>query len=206
MNDKTTAATKRKSMKRIGRRSFLKYAATGAVALDLSRLGSAASAQSTRAPVSDDVRLAIIGIGSKEAIGGVGGRGRQLISALQKVHGARIVALCDVDEGIVARQASELKERGQPPVTLYRDLRRVFDDKGVDAVVVATPNHWHALATVWACQAGKDVYVEKPVSHKHLGRPADGGGCAKIWAHHTDRNTSTLELRNAGGVRIDSTR
>ena len=62
------------------------------------------------------------------------------------------------------RHADELQGRGQR-LTLYGDLRRVFDDKSVDAVVVATPNHWHALATIWACQAGKDVYVEKPVSH-----------------------------------------
>ena len=100
----------------------------------------------------------------KEAVGGVGGRGHQLINALGNVEGVRIVALCDVDQGILARQAAQLKDQGQP-VAVYGDLRRVFDDKSVDAVVVATPNHWHALAAVWACQAGKDVYVEKPMSH-----------------------------------------
>ncbi len=65
---------------------------------------------------------------------------------------------------ILARQAGELKERGQA-VAVYGDLRRVFDSNEVDAVILATPNHWHALATIWACQAGKDVYVEKPISH-----------------------------------------
>ena len=140
------------------RRSFLKCAGAGALALGLPSAALAASS------ANDDVRLAVVGIGSAEAKGGVGGRGRQLISALRKVKGARIVALCDVDQRILARQAAELKDRGQT-AAVYGDLRRVFDSKEVDAVVVATPNHWHALATIWACQAGKDVYVEKPISH-----------------------------------------
>ncbi len=78
--------------------------------------------------------------------------------------GVRIVALCDVDKTIVERQAAELNAANSS-IAVYSDLRRVYDDPTVDAVLVATPNHWHALATVWACQAGKDVYVEKPVSY-----------------------------------------
>ena len=146
------------------RRSFLKYAGTGALTLGLRGIGLGASGQGRSAGANEDVRLAVVGIGSAEAKGGVGGRGRQLISALQKVRGTRLVALCDVDERILARQAGELNDGGQP-VSVYRDLRGVFDSKEVDAVIVATPNHWHALATIWACQAGKDVYVEKPMSH-----------------------------------------
>jgi hypothetical protein len=142
----------------------LKRAATGALGLSLPRIALAASTQSRPLGANDDVRIAVVGVGSKEAVGGVGGRGHQLIGSLQKVPGARIVALCDVDKNILDRQAAELKDQGQP-VAAYGDLRRVFDSKEVDAVVVATPNHWHALATIWACQAGKDVYVEKPVSH-----------------------------------------
>ena len=151
-------------VKRIARRAFLKSAGTGALALGLPRLGLAASTESNPSGANDHVRLAVVGVGSKEAVGGVGGRGHQLINALGNVQGVRIVALCDLDQGILARQAAQLKDQGQP-VAVYGDLRRVFDDKSVDAVVVATPNHWHALATVWACQAGKDVYVEKPMSH-----------------------------------------
>jgi predicted dehydrogenase len=146
------------------RRSFLKCAGAGALTLGLRGIGLAGSSPTGVAGANDDVRLAVVGIGSAEAKGGVGGRGRQLISALRKVSGARIVALCDVDQRILARQEGELKEQGQS-VTLYGDLCRVFDSKEVDAVIVATPNHWHALATIWACQAGKDVYVEKPISH-----------------------------------------
>jgi predicted dehydrogenase len=142
------------------RRSFLKCAGASALALGLPGIRLAAAA----AGANNDVRIAVVGIGSADAKGGVGGRGRQLISALARVRGARIVALCDIDQRILNRQAGELKDRG-PAVATYGDLRRVFDSKEVDAVVVATPNHWHALATVWACQAGKDVYVEKPLSY-----------------------------------------
>src|SRR5271165_2880312 len=115
------------------RRSFLKCA--GALTLGLRGIGLAASTPSALAGANDDVRLAVVGLGSAEAKGGVGGRGRQLISALRKVRGARIVALCDVDQRILARQAGELKERGQP-VAVYGDLRQVFDSKEVDAVIV----------------------------------------------------------------------
>jgi len=146
------------------RRGFLKCAGAGALTLGLGRIGWSASSPAGVAGANNDVCLAVVGIGSDEAKGGVGGRGRQLINALRKVRGTRIVALCDVDQRILARQAGELKELGQP-VALYGDLRRVFESKEVDAVILATPNHWHALATVWACQAGKDVYVEKPLSH-----------------------------------------
>jgi predicted dehydrogenase len=76
----------------------------------------------------------------------------------------RIVALCDVDQTFVDREARPFKDRGEEVAT-HTDLRRIFDDKSIDAVVIALPNHWHALATVWACQAGKDVYVEKPFSY-----------------------------------------
>jgi len=110
------------------------------------------------------VRVAVIGLGSTTAVGGVGGRGHQLIPRVRQVSGAKIVALCDVDQAHLDREAQPFKDRGEEVAT-HRDLRRVLDDKNIDAVVIALPNHWHALATVWACQAGKDVYVEKPFSY-----------------------------------------
>jgi len=113
---------------------------------------------------NDAVRVAVIGLGATKAVGGVGGRGHQLIPRLREVPGVRIVALCDVDREFQDREAQPFKARGEE-VALYTDLRRVLEDKAIDAVVIATPNHWHALATVWACQAGKDVYVEKPCSY-----------------------------------------
>ncbi len=113
---------------------------------------------------NDTIRLAVVGLGDTKAVGGVGGRGHQLIPRLQEVPGARIVALCDVDQAFLDREAQPFKDRGETVAT-HTDFRRVLDDKTIDAVVIALPNHWHALATVWACQAGKDVYVEKPFSY-----------------------------------------
>ncbi len=124
--------------------------------------GGSRSARS--ASPNSDVRLAIIGLGGIDIPGSVGGRGRQLIDAFLKVPGAKITALCDVDKAVLDHGVQKMK-KADATVTTYTDLRRVFDDKNVDAVVVATPNHWHALAAVWACQAGKDVYVEKPLAY-----------------------------------------
>lgn len=115
-------------------------------------------------PPSDAVRLAVIGLGDTKAVGGVGGRGHQLLDRMPDVPGAKVVALCDVNQEFLDRETQLFKDRGET-VANYTDLRRVLDDKTIDAVVVAVPNHWHALATVWACQAGKDVYVEKPFSY-----------------------------------------
>ena len=134
------------------------------LAVGLPRMGIGEEGSSKTSGANDAVRLAIVGLGATKAIGGVGGRGHQLIARLPEVPGARIVALCDVDQAFLDREAQLLKARGHEVAT-YTDLRRVFEDKTIDAVVIATPNHWHALATIWACQAGKDVYVEKPVSH-----------------------------------------
>ena len=131
------------------------------------RAGDAA-ALARRGPGSvgpnDSVNLAVIGLGSTTAVGGVGGRGHQLIGRLREIKGVKIVALCDADQAHLDREVEAARDHGGK-VTAYHDPRQVFDDKGVDAVIVALPNHWHALATVWACQAGKDVYVEKPFSY-----------------------------------------
>jgi hypothetical protein len=83
---------------------------------------------------------------------------------LRKVAGARIVALCDVDQTVLGHELQPFKDRGES-VAAYRDIRKLLENPSIDAVLVATPNHWHALATIWACQAGKDVYVEKPFSY-----------------------------------------
>ena len=92
---------------------------------------------------------------------GCGGRGTGHVSwAMQS--GAQVVAVCDPDE---AKRRNAAKKAGGEVVKKYGDMRELFDDKDVDATIIATPNHWHALATIWACQAGKDVYVEKPASH-----------------------------------------
>src|SRR3954453_4689401 len=97
---------------------------------------------------------------------GFNGQGGSHIKDILKMKDqAEYVAICDVDSDVLERGAKIIEEaQGKRPRT-YRDIRQALADKEVDAVTIATPNHWHSLATVWACQAGKDVYVEKPMSH-----------------------------------------
>src|SRR5512143_3024695 len=101
----------------------------------------------------------------RAAVLGVNGRGKSHIEDLMAVPGVEVVTLCDPDSQGSAQRAKEFQEKHGKPVKTEKDLRKVYDDKDVDVVSIATPNHWHALATIWACQAGKDVYVEKPASH-----------------------------------------
>lgn len=97
---------------------------------------------------------------------GAGGWGSNLIlQAAQAGANIRVKYICDVDDTRGGHAIAELEKiQGFKPIRV-RDMRKVFDDKEVDAVFIATPEHWHALATIWACQAGKDVYVEKCISH-----------------------------------------
>ena len=104
--------------------------------------------------VNSDIRVGIVGIGWK---------GGDHVKEFMRIPGVRVVALCDADLDRTL-ESKELLKKEQQTVAVYQDYRDLLDDKGVDAVVLATPNHWHALMTIWACEAGKDVYVEKPVS------------------------------------------
>src|SRR5438552_17655653 len=131
-------------MKTITRRKFLNSSITAGLALGMPRIVIGAGGSSRSPGPNVKVRVAVIGLGSTTAIGGVGGRGHQLIPRLREVPGVRIVALCDVDQSFLDREARPFKDRGEQ-VTTYTDLRRVFDDKSIDAVVLAMPNHWHAL-------------------------------------------------------------
>ena len=135
-------------MSQVTRRSFLAGSAA------LLGNGLAPSLSFGRAP-SDEVRVAVVGLR---------GRGRSHIRAFSKMAGVRIVALCDVDRRVLEKAAGDLAAGGGD-VETFVDFRALLEHRDVDAVSLATPNHWHALQTVWACQAGKDVYVEKPVSH-----------------------------------------
>ncbi len=110
---------------------------------------------------NDVIRLGVIGVGSSVKIGGMG---KKEIAAFLKIPGIRFTALCDCDQAHLMPQIAKLKDHN-PNIKAYTDLRELLDDRNVDAVIVTTPNHWHALATIWACQAGKDVYVQKPTSH-----------------------------------------
>lgn len=99
------------------------------------------------------------------AVLGVNGRGKSHIKSLMVQDNVNIKTLCDPDMNILRKRQKSFKETYNKDVGLEQDLRRVIDDKDIDVISVATPNHWHALSVIWACQAGKDVYVEKPGSH-----------------------------------------
>ncbi len=104
----------------------------------------------------DRIRIAVLG---------VNGRGKDHIEGLMGLPDAEVVLLCDPDRNVVEGAAKAFESRYNKKVETAADLRKVYERKDIDAVSIATPNHWHSLATIWACQAGKDVYVEKPGSH-----------------------------------------
>ena len=105
---------------------------------------------------NDTIRVACVG---------VRGRGRDHMSAYNQMANVEIAAVCDVDESVLnAAVAAVEKAKGKRPMA-FTALRKLLEDKSIDAVSIATPNHQHTLQTIWACQAGKDVYVEKPCSH-----------------------------------------
>ena len=115
----------------------------------------------------------ILGANDRVNVGvvGLGGRGRAHTQGWSKVPGSKITALCDVDQAALERGQALVSRNGGEKPTGYSDMRKLFEDKNVDAVSMPLPNHWHALATIWACQAGKDVYMEKPACHNvHEGR------------------------------------
>ncbi len=88
------------------------------------------------------------------AIVGIGGRGKDHIKTYLTLPGARIAALCDVDTAQTERGSKMIEDQTGEKPKIYQDLRKLYDDKDIEAVSIATPNHWHALATIWACQAG----------------------------------------------------
>lgn len=134
------------------RRDFLGVTATAAAAAWAG--GQAYAAGASAKPGSND----IINVG----LIGCGGRGKYLMSRFQELPGVRIVAVADVNE---PRMATARQRAGGEKVQAFHDYRKLLENKDIQAVIVATNKHWHALPTVHACQAGKDVYVEKPLAH-----------------------------------------
>jgi predicted dehydrogenase len=104
---------------------------------------------------NEDIRVAVVGFN---------GQGGGHINQLLNMKGVRLVALCDVDPAVLARGV-ETAAKKNLKVATYTDVRKLLESKEIDAITTATPNHWHSLIGIWACQAGKDAYVEKPISH-----------------------------------------
>lgn len=137
------------------RREFLKAGARAAAVVAVPERLRAWEAPRGVLGANDRVRVAIVGLR---------GRGENHIREFGALPNVEIAALCDIDDSVMSQRLSEVRKMGFQPKT-YTDVRKLLDDKLIDAVSIATPHHWHALITIWACQAGKDVYVEKPCSH-----------------------------------------
>jgi predicted dehydrogenase len=136
-------------MSEINRREFI----AGGAAVGMTIL-----ARSSAGSPNDAIRVAVVG---------VNGRGRDHLRGYGglKKDNVEVVAVCDIDENILNGRLADFEKREGKKPKGYTDIRKLCEDKEIDVVSIATPNHWHSLAAIWACQAGKDVYVEKPLSH-----------------------------------------
>ncbi len=143
----------------VKRREFIRKSALGTAGMAIGGMGFSAKSYASIFGANDRINVAVMGLR---------GRGTAHIKAwgqLRESHNVHIKTLCDTDEQFWDSRAKMVTDQGgNQPLTEW-DIRRVLDDKDIDVVSIATPNHWHALATIWACQAGKHVYVEKPASH-----------------------------------------
>ena len=135
------------------RRDFLKITGAGVATTALT---ATASSYASVLGANDRVRVAVCG---------VRGRGNDHIHGFSRVPGTELAALCDIDENVTQQRVLEIEKMGLPKPKSYVDVRKLLEDKEIDAISIAAPNHWHSLMAIWACQAGKDVYVEKPCSH-----------------------------------------
>ena len=147
-------------MSRVSRRKFLQCSLAAAAGVTIGGTKSSARVRGA----NDRIRIAIAGLN---------GRGHAHTDAYLGMKNVEIVALIDPDKRTYKKHQDKLDAKGQQPAATFTDIRKALEDKELNAVSVATPNHWHSLITIWACQAGKDVYVEKPCSHNvHEGRIA----------------------------------
>lgn len=144
-------------MRSISRRRFLEDSMLATAAMAAAGMPrDAEAAEKGTGSANNKMRVAVLGCRI---------RGKQHAAELAKVPDTEIAYVCDPDKDLAAELATIVAKNQERAPQAVQDMRRVFDDKNVDAVFIATPNHWHALAAIWAMQAGKDAYVEKPVSH-----------------------------------------
>src|SRR5438128_8281276 len=147
-------------MNHLSRREFLEQslfsAAAAAAAASAASLAFAAPANERKVGANERLQVATIG---------VNGQGGNHVTELMANKEVELVAICDVDPAAYAKQKNKFDSKKRQAPEYVQDIRKLLARKDIDAVTIATPNHWHALAAIWALQAGKHVYVEKPVSH-----------------------------------------
>ena len=141
------------------RRDFIKQSLIGTTGAALGTFGMSAKSYAAIQGANDRINVGVIGMRNQGTVH------LNAWCALKDSHNVQIRTICDTDERLFAPALKLVEEKsGVKPATDW-DLHRVLDDKEIDAVSIVVPNHWHALAAVWASQAGKHVYVEKPASH-----------------------------------------
>ncbi|MDN3690458.1 Gfo/Idh/MocA family protein [Cyclobacterium jeungdonense] len=141
------------------RREFLKKTALSSAGITIGGLGFSAKSYASIMGSNDRIHLAQIGIRNQGTVH------INNYCNLKDSHNVVLKVLCDTDEALFNEKSKMVSDKTGMKPELEWDLRKVLENKEIDAVSMATPNHWHALATVWACEAGKHVYVEKPASH-----------------------------------------
>jgi predicted dehydrogenase len=172
----------------ISRREFMKHSAT--LSAGLAAAGALPESKAEAAPKEggDTLRVAVIG---------VNGRGMSHVGGFANANGCVINTICDCDEGVIGKAMKTVEDKQGKAPKYEKDLRRVMEDKTIDIVSIATPNHWHSLAAIWAMQSGKDVYVEKPVSHN----VSEGRRMVEV-ARKTGRICQTgTQIRSMSGIR-----
>jgi predicted dehydrogenase len=138
------------------RREFIRTSVMGSAGIAIGGIGFTAKSYGSVIGSNERISLAVIGIRNQ------GSFHIESWCNINKSHNVKLKTLCDTDEQLFdSRSKMVIDKTGEKPVVEW-DMHKVLDDKDIDAVSIVTPNHWHALATIWACQAGKHVYVEKP--------------------------------------------
>jgi len=138
------------------RRDFIRKSLVGTAGITIGGMGFSAKSYASIIGANERINMAVIGIR---------GRGGNHIENFAKMKNVHLKYLVDIDENLFKKRMEQVENIAGYRPTAEWDMRKVFDDKDIDAVSIATPNHWHALATIWAAQAGKHVYGEKPSAH-----------------------------------------
>ena len=175
-------------MRQITRREFAQASAALAAAMASTQATRAITAQGSDKPAGEKLRV---------AVAGVNGRGMDHVKGFLDQPGVELVAVCDADEAVIGNAMKAIeKKQGKAPV-FVKDFRKLVEMKDLDIVSIATPNHWHSLMAIWAMRHGKDVYVEKPVSHNVF----EGRRAVEV-ARETNRICQTgTQVRSQPGIR-----
>ncbi|MEX2564607.1 MAG: Gfo/Idh/MocA family oxidoreductase [Cyclobacteriaceae bacterium] len=186
-----------KNKNQLNRRSFLKK--SGVLMATTPLVNNLWGVNPTWAGANDRVRIAVVGIR---------GMGFSHIKNYSQLENVEVAALCDVDENLFPERVKWLADNNKPKPKLFRDIRKLLEDKEIDAISVASPNHWHALSGIWAAQAGKHATLEKPGTHNVF----EGRQLIKaaqkyqtLIQHHAERRSfpgfqSAMNFLHSGGL------